>query len=57
MIAAGFADEGETFEVSGYVDDKGYLIDTHTAVGYKVYRKYVAAGSDQDSYYLHGKSF
>jgi threonine synthase len=47
VIAAGFADEGETFEaIRDIFDDKGYLIDTHTAVGYKVYRKYVAGTGD-----------
>ena len=44
----GFATDKETFETIKYVfDDFNYLIDTHTAVGYNVYRKYVDDSGDK----------
>jgi len=43
----GFATEQETFESIKYVyDNSGYLIDTHTAVGYSVYKDYVKKTGD-----------
>jgi len=44
----GFATDKETFETIKYVfDDFNYLIDTHTAVGYNVYRKYLDDSGDK----------
>lgn len=44
----GFATDKETFETIKYVfDDFNYLIDTHTAVGYNVYRKYLDDSEDK----------
>lgn len=44
----GFATDKETFETIKYVFFKfNYLIDTHTAVGYNVYRKYVDKSGDR----------
>lgn len=44
----GFATEKETYEAINYVFTKyGYLIDTHTAVGYSVYRKYLEDSGDK----------
>jgi threonine synthase len=44
----GFATDKETFETIKYVFyDFNYLIDTHTAVGYNVYRKYVDDSGDK----------
>lgn len=43
----GFATDKETFETIKYLFlSFDYLIDTHTAVGYNVYRKYVEKSSD-----------
>lgn len=43
-----YASEKETAEVINKVfKDTGYLIDTHTAVGYSVYEKYKADTNDQ----------
>ena len=43
----GFADEAETEKAIGEMyNDHGYLIDTHTAVGYKVYEEYRKATGD-----------
>ncbi len=47
-FAAGFADEDETKAAIGQLyKDCGYLIDTHTAVAYKVYKDYKAATGDE----------
>ena len=44
----GFATDKETFETIKYVFyDFNYLIDTHTAVGYNVYRKYLDDSGDK----------
>ena len=44
----GFATDKETFETIKYVFSKfNYLIDTHTAVGYNVYRKYIQDTGDR----------
>lgn len=44
----GFATDKETFETIKYVFyNFNYLIDTHTAVGYNVYRKYVDDSGDK----------
>ena len=44
----GFATDKETFETIKYVFcNFNYLIDTHTAVGYNVYRKYVDSSGDK----------
>jgi threonine synthase len=44
----GYATEAETAEVIKEVYDKsGYIIDTHTAVAAKVYKKYVAETGDE----------
>lgn len=41
VFAAGFADEKETEEaIAAMYRDNGYLMDTHTAVAYKVYSDY-----------------
>lgn len=46
-FAAGFADQNATLTAIGEVYDKnGYLMDTHTAVGYSVYRDYVKKTGD-----------
>jgi threonine synthase len=48
VIAADFADENETLEaIKNIFDNTGYLIDTHTAVGYQVYQKYLAGTGDR----------
>jgi len=45
---AGCADEGETFAtIRSLFRESGYLCDTHTAVGVKVYRDYRTASGDQ----------
>ena len=44
----GFADVGDTNETIGRMyRENGYLIDTHTAVAYKVYENYVAETGDK----------
>jgi len=44
----GFATDKETFDTIKYVwDSFNYLIDTHTAVAYNVYRKYVKESGDK----------
>ena len=44
----GYASEEETAQVIKEVyDNAGYIIDTHTAVAAKVYKKYVAETKDQ----------
>lgn len=44
----GFADEGETREAIGQMyKDNDYLMDTHTAVGYKVFRDYKKSTGDE----------
>jgi threonine synthase len=43
----GFATEGETFStIKDLYMKNGYLIDTHTSVGYTVYKKYVQDTAD-----------
>lgn len=45
---AGCADDGEAMKTIGHVFGKyGYLLDTHTAVGYKVYEKYIEKSGDR----------
>jgi len=47
LVEADFADERETLSAIREVfEASGYLLDTHTAVGYKVYRKYVDRTGD-----------
>ncbi len=47
-FAAGYADEGETEEaIARMYDENGYLIDTHTAVAYKVYEDYRKETGDE----------
>lgn len=47
-IAAGFATEEETMSAIREVfEGAGYLLDPHTAVGFKVYQKYLAATGDR----------
>jgi threonine synthase len=47
FIAPGFASEEETMSAIREVfESAGYLLDPHTAVGFKVYRKYLAATGD-----------
>ena len=44
----GFADEKETAKaIRSMYEDNGYLMDTHTAVGYKVYQDYKKATGDE----------
>lgn len=44
----GFADERETARsILAMYEDNGYLMDTHTAVGYKVYQDYKRATGDE----------
>jgi threonine synthase len=46
-FAAGFADESETEKtIAAMYNDNGYLIDTHTAVAYKVYEDYRKSTGD-----------
>lgn len=48
VFYGGFADQGETLKAIGQVYDKyGYLMDTHTGVGYSVYQKYVQETGDK----------
>ena len=49
MIMAFFSSsEEETLKgIKNVYDDNKYLIDTHTAVGYSVYKKYVNKTNDQ----------
>ncbi|RJR20821.1 MAG: threonine synthase [Desulfobacteraceae bacterium] len=48
IIAAGFAVEEETLSaIEEVFETGGYLLDTHTAVGFKVYQKYLAATGDK----------
>jgi len=43
----GFATDSETFKTIKYVfSNFGYLVDTHTAVGYNVYQKYLKDSGD-----------
>ncbi len=47
VLAAGYADEIETKETIGRVfSETGYTLDTHTAVGMKVYEKYLEKTGD-----------
>lgn len=44
---AGFADDNETLKtIETLYKEEGYLVDTHTAVGYKVYQDYIQETSD-----------
>ena len=44
----GFCTEAETLEtIKAMWDENNYLMDTHTAVAYKVYKEYVAETGDQ----------
>ncbi|HHZ16370.1 MAG TPA: threonine synthase [Clostridia bacterium] len=48
VLWAGWADEQETLAtIKETFAEKGYLLDTHTAVGMKVYRQYQAETADQ----------
>jgi len=48
ILVAGYATEAETLETIKTVFEKtGYTLDTHTAVGMKVYEKYVALSKDR----------
>lgn len=43
-----YADDRETVQTIGELyRDYGYLVDTHTAVGYRVYKKYVGESGDE----------
>ncbi len=43
-----FADDSETVQTIGQLySDYGYVVDTHTAVGYRVYQKYVDESGDE----------
>jgi threonine synthase len=43
----GFADDAETIQTIGELyREFDYVVDTHTAVGYRVYRKYLEASGD-----------
>ena len=47
-FVGGYATEEETFaKIKALYEDCGYVIDTHTAVAYKVYQDYVAATGDE----------
>lgn len=45
-IFAEFADENETFAAIKKIHGHGYVMDTHTAVAYAAYEKYLAQNSD-----------
>lgn len=48
LFHAGFADEQETAgEIKAVFEKYNYLMDTHTAVGMKVYREYVLKSGDR----------
>ncbi len=50
-LLADYADETETAEtIKKYFDDYKYLLDTHTAVGVRVYEKLRKAKKDEDFY-------
>lgn len=47
LFYADYCDDNETLEtIKNTFADKGYLMDTHTAVGYSVYKKYVEKTGD-----------
>lgn len=47
-FAAGYADQEKTLVAIGEVyDQNGYLMDTHTAVGYSVYKEYAEKTGDK----------
>ena len=47
LFSAGFADEAEITEAIGTLyKDEHYLMDTHTAVGYKVWKDYAEKTGD-----------
>jgi threonine synthase len=47
LFVGGFADEKETFdEIKRVFDNYGYLVDTHTAVGINVYRRFREESGD-----------
>ena len=45
-IVSEFASEAETMEAIAEMGEAGYVMDTHTAVAYKAWRKYQAASND-----------
>lgn len=48
IIAAGFATEEDTLAtIKKYFEETGYTLDTHTAVGMKVYEEYVERTKDK----------
>ncbi|MDX9871966.1 MAG: threonine synthase [Clostridia bacterium] len=48
ILAAGYATEEETLStIKKYYETAGYTLDTHTAVGMKVYEAYVQSTGDQ----------
>ncbi len=48
ILSAGYANQDETLETINEVFDKsGYTVDTHTAVGIKVYKDYAAKTGDK----------
>ncbi len=48
VFTGGYADEEEVFEIiSEYYKNENYVIDTHTAVGAAVYKKYVSKTNDK----------
>ncbi len=48
LFHADFCDDDETMEtISKTFENEGYLMDTHTAVGYAVYKKYVSQTGDE----------
>ncbi len=48
VFYGGFADQNDTLETIGEAyDNNGYLMDTHTAVAYSVYKNYVKASGDK----------
>ncbi|HWI54983.1 MAG TPA: threonine synthase, partial [Desulfobacteria bacterium] len=48
ILSAGFADQNQTLgTIKEVFDESGYTVDTHTAVGIKVYKDYAAATGDK----------
>ena len=47
LLWADFCDDNETLKtINDAFTEYGYLMDTHTAVGYAVYKKYIAETGD-----------